>query len=167
MTTDDDARKPPKNPYGGRPGGGIALPEYFKPTKYITGSRSQYFPLIETIGPDEMRVSFMGSTPFPPCKDQAGTCIMVELGNGDRFFFDFGSGCVRNIIAMQIAPAMINNVFQTHLHVDHYADVPYPRVDGRLHAVSRDWPVRPNPGAWHKGHVREHDENDEVAYGGV
>ena len=114
-----------KNPYGKNPGGGIAMPPYYKPTKYMTGSRSQYFPLTETIGPDEMRVSFLGSTPFPPTKDQAGTCIMVELGNGERFFFDFGSGCVRNIVAMQIAPALINNVFITHLHVDHYADVPY------------------------------------------
>jgi hypothetical protein len=27
---------------------------------------------------------------------------MVELGNGVRFFFDFGSGCMRNMIAMQV-----------------------------------------------------------------
>jgi len=39
-----------KNPYGGKPGGGITLPEYFRPTKYITGSRANYFPLSEEIG---------------------------------------------------------------------------------------------------------------------
>jgi len=39
-----------------------------------------------------MRISFVGSTPFPPRRDQAGTCIMIELGNGKRFLFDFGSG---------------------------------------------------------------------------
>jgi ribonuclease Z len=27
---------------------------------------------------------------------------MVELGNGKRFFFDFGPGCLRNILAMQV-----------------------------------------------------------------
>ena len=55
-----------KNPYGGKPGGGITLPDYFRPTKYMTGSNANYFPLSEELGPDEMRVSFCGSTPFPP-----------------------------------------------------------------------------------------------------
>src|SRR5579864_1358235 len=69
----------PKNPYGGRPGGGFSLPPYFKPTPSITGSRANYFPLSETLGSDEMRISFVGSTPWPPRRDQAGTAIMVEL----------------------------------------------------------------------------------------
>jgi len=125
MTADDSNEIPPTNPYGGRPGGGIALPPYFKPTPYITGSRANYFPLSETLGPDEMRISFVGSTPWPPRRDQAGTAIMVELGNGDRFFFDFGSGCLRNIIGMQVPAQLINDIFLTHLHVDHYADIPY------------------------------------------
>ena len=49
-----------------------------------------------------MRISFVGSCPYPPRRDQAGTCIMVELGNGDIFFFDFGPGCLRNIVGMQL-----------------------------------------------------------------
>src|SRR5271166_6692595 len=114
-----------KNPYGGKPGGGISLPEYFRPTKYITGSRANYFPLSEEIGPDEMRISFLGSTPYPPRVDQAGTCMMVELGNGDRFFFDFGPGCVKNILAMGVPVPSINDIFITHLHVDHYHDLSY------------------------------------------
>ena len=114
-----------KNPYGGKPGGGITLPEYYRPTKYMTGSSANYFPLSEQLGPDEMRVSFCGSTPFPPRLDQAGTCIMVELGNGKRFIFDFGSGCLRNIIGMQVPAQLINDIFISHLHVDHYADIPY------------------------------------------
>ena len=72
-----------------------------------------------------MRISFVGSCPFPPRRNQAGTSIMVELGNGKRFFFGFGSGCMRNITAMQVPLAMVNDIFLTHLHVDHYADVPY------------------------------------------
>lgn len=50
---------------------------------------------------------------------------MVECGKVDKFFFDFGSGCMRNIIANQIPVPEINDVFLTHLHVDHYADLPY------------------------------------------
>ena len=91
----------PKNPYGGKTGGGITLPDYFKPTPNLA-SNNNYFPTSETLGEDEMRVTFVGTCPFPPRRDQAGTSIMVELGNGDRFFFDFGPGCIRNIMAMNV-----------------------------------------------------------------
>jgi ribonuclease BN (tRNA processing enzyme) len=50
---------------------------------------------------------------------------MVELGNGKRFFFDFGPGCLRNILAMQVPLQMVNDIFLTHLHVDHYGELPY------------------------------------------
>jgi ribonuclease Z len=113
-----------KNPYGGVPSGGITLPPYYRPTPYLK-SNNVYYPGQEEIGPDEMRISFIGSTPMPVTRSQAGTCIMVELGNGNRFFFDFGSGCVRNIIAMGVALTTVNDIFITHLHVDHYADLPY------------------------------------------
>ena len=122
MTQDENAQV--KNPYGGGPGTGLSLPAYYKPTPSLKNN-NVYFPGLEELGKDEMRISFVGSCPWPPRRDQAGTCIMVELGNGGRFFFDFGSGCVRNIVAMQIPPAMINDIFLTHLHVDHYADIPY------------------------------------------
>ena len=69
-----------------------------------------------------MRISFIGSTPVPPpTRAQAGTAIMVELGNGKRFFFDLGPGCLRNIIALQVPLQMVNDIFITHLHVDHFA----------------------------------------------
>ena len=113
-----------KNPYGGKPGSGISLPPYFRPTPSVVNA-SNYFPVGEKLGPDEMRISFMGSCPFPPRRDQAGTSMMVELGNGDRFFFDLGSGCLRNIIAMQVPIMAVNDIFLSHLHVDHFADLPY------------------------------------------
>jgi ribonuclease BN (tRNA processing enzyme) len=113
-----------KSPYGGGPGAGLTIPPYFKPTPSVK-SRNNYFPNSEKLGPDEMRISFMGSTPFPPRIDQAGTCIMVELGNGDSFFFDFGPGCLRNIIAMGHSQQLVQDIFITHLHVDHYHDLSY------------------------------------------
>jgi len=51
--------------------------------------------------------------------------MMVELGNGDRFFFDFGPGCIRNIISMQVPIQLVNDIFISHLHVDHYHDLSY------------------------------------------
>ena len=115
---------PAENPYGGVPSGGITLAPYYKPTDSLK-SNQNYFPGTETLEEDEMRISFLGSTPMPPSRSQAGTCIMVELGNGKRFFFDFGSGCCRNIFAMQVPFQTVNDIFLTHLHVDHYADLPY------------------------------------------
>jgi ribonuclease Z len=117
-----------KNPYGSRPGGGISLPDYYRPPMSIS-NRNVYFPGTEVLPKNEMRISFLGSTPFPPTRLQAGTSIMVELGNGGpqprRFFFDLGSGALKNALAMQVPPALFNDIFITHLHVDHYADLPY------------------------------------------
>ena len=112
------------NAYGAPPGTGISMPPYYQPTPSVK-NRNNYFPQSEPLGPEEMRITFMGSQPFPPRLNQAGTCIMVELGNGKRFFFDFGPGCLRNIIANQVPVPEINDIFLTHLHLDHYADLPY------------------------------------------
>src|SRR5208282_6679662 len=54
----------PVNPYGGGPSTGLQFPPYYRPTKYVR-SRNNYFPTSETIGPDEMRISFVGSCPIP------------------------------------------------------------------------------------------------------
>ena len=115
---------PAENPYGGVPNGGITLPPYYRPTEYIKNNNN-YFPGTEPIGANEMRISFLGSTPIPVTRAQAGTCVMVELGNGKKMFFDFGSGCMRNIFTMQVPVQTVNDIFFTHLHVDHYADLPY------------------------------------------
>ncbi len=122
--SDGNGHVPAMNPYGGVGGGGITLPPYYKPTESM-GSGATYYPTSEELGKDEMRITFVGSCPFPPRRNQAATCIMVELGNGKRFFFDFGPGCLRNILAMQVPLQMVNDIFLTHLHVDHYGELPY------------------------------------------
>ena len=83
-----------------------------------------YFPGMEELSNDEMRISFIGSSPVPPTRAQAGTAIMVELGNGKRFFFDLGPGCLRNIVGLQVPLQMVNDIFITHLHVDHFGELP-------------------------------------------
>ncbi len=115
---------PAESIYHAVPGGGITLPPYYKPTDSVN-NKTIFFPTAEELGDDEMRISFVGSCPWPPRRSQAGTCIMVELGNGKRFFFDFGPGCMRNLVALQVPPSQINDIFITHLHVDHYHDLPY------------------------------------------
>ena len=121
---DEQADCQVKNPYGGGPNTGITLPPYYRPTPSVANANN-YFPGMEELGDDEMRISFIGSSPVPPTRAQAGTAIMVELGNGKRFFFDLGPGCLRNIVALQVPLQMVNDIFITHLHVDHYGELPY------------------------------------------
>ena len=113
-----------QNPYGSPPGSGVSIPPYYLPTPSVK-NKNNYFPQSEPLGSDEMRIIFMGSNPWPPRLTQASTCIMVELGQSKRLFFDFGPGCTRNIIANQVPVPEINDIFITHLHIDHYGDLPY------------------------------------------
>src|SRR5210317_88010 len=78
---DSTEPSPPENPYGSRPGGGISLPEYYKPWPAIK-NRNLYAPGTETLPKNEMRISFLGSTPFPVSQEQSGTCMLVEVANG-------------------------------------------------------------------------------------
>ncbi len=112
------------NPYGAPPGSGVSLPPYYQPTPSVR-NRNNYFPQSEQLGPDEMRIIFMGSNPWPPRLSQAATCMMVELGSSKRLFFDFGPGCLRNIVACQVPVPEINDIFLSHLHIDHFGELPY------------------------------------------
>jgi ribonuclease Z len=50
------------------PGGGITFPPYYRPTASLK-SKATYFPTAEDLGADEMRITFVGSCPFPPRND--------------------------------------------------------------------------------------------------
>ena len=128
MAAESESQSQQKNPYGKRPGGGISLPEYYKPWPAIK-NRNMYLPGTEILPKNEMRVTFLGSTPWPPTRLQKGTSILVELGTGElqprRFFFDLGNGSVSNAVALQVPSPFINDIFLSHLHADHFADLPY------------------------------------------
>ncbi len=93
------------------------------------------FRLGEPLAPDEMRVSFMGTSPLER-KTQMDTSVFVELGCGDSFVFDAGMGCQVNYTAMQVPSSKMRKVFLTHLHGDHTSDLTYmycfgPQRDGK------------------------------------
>jgi ribonuclease BN (tRNA processing enzyme) len=100
-------------------------------------SASNWFPRSETVGPDEMRITFMGSAPFIR-PGQMNTSILVELGNGEKIIFDIGEGSVANYISAGHALNELDKVFITHLHVDHFGALPYLYMFG-------GW-----AGRWHK-----------------
>jgi ribonuclease Z len=47
----------------------------------------------------------------------------MELGNGDKFLFDIGTGAMVNVAALMIPYDMLNKVFLSHLHTDHWGDL--------------------------------------------
>jgi ribonuclease Z len=89
-----------------------------------TQDRDLYFPGTEDLKPDEMRVTALG-TGMPSARPkQAAACFLVELGNGDKFLFDIGSGSHERIAAQKIPYDYLDKVFIGHLHVDHFGDLP-------------------------------------------
>ena len=58
-------------------------------------SAANWLPGTEAVQPEEIRVTFMGSSPVPR-PGQMGTSVYVELGNGDSFIFDMGPGSIAN-----------------------------------------------------------------------
>lgn len=84
--------------------------------------RDAYFPGTEELGPNEIRMTALG-TGMPNVRvSQAASCFLIELGNGDVFFFDMGSGSMMRFAALGISYARANKLFLTHLHVDHIGD---------------------------------------------
>ena len=60
------------------------------PTK--ARDRDFYAPNSEDLAPDEMRLVACG-TGMPTARPkQAASCWLLELGNGDKFLFDLGTG---------------------------------------------------------------------------
>jgi ribonuclease Z len=83
-----------------------------------------YYPGTEAIDKNEMRIVALG-TGMPSARPkQAAACWLVELGNGDKFLFDIGSGCHERLAAQKIPYDFLDKVFIGHLHVDHMGDLP-------------------------------------------
>lgn len=97
--------------------------EGINPTESVK-SAANWFPRTEDIGPDEMRVIFMGTSPMIR-PGQMNTSILVQLGNGENFVFDIGEGSIANYVAGGLALNELDKVFITHLHVDHFGSLPY------------------------------------------
>ncbi len=92
------------------------------PVKALT-ERDAYYPGTEDLAPDEMRVTACG-TGMPMARPkQAAACFLVELGNGDKFIFDIGSGSAERLSALAIPYDYLDKVFIGHLHADHFGDL--------------------------------------------
>ncbi|MFH1136242.1 MAG: MBL fold metallo-hydrolase [Pseudomonadota bacterium] len=99
---------------------------------------SPYYPGTEPLGADEMRISFMGTTCIPMIS-QAAVSVFVELGNGDCFAFDLGTGSIIKYWAMGINLDKLDRIFLAHLHADHMGDLSF--VYGFGPSYGRLWPL--------------------------
>ena len=99
-------------------GGTVTKPNEAAPDRYV------YYPGTEVLGADEIRLIALGTGMPAARRSQAATCWLVELGNGDKFLFDIGTGANANMSALMIPFDFLNKVFLTHLHTDHWGDLP-------------------------------------------
>ena len=106
---------------------GSALPLTSTP---VVGTPGRTYPATlepgaEAVAPDEIRVTILGSgDPFVR-PAQASACVLIEVGNEDRdlFFFDIGSGALKNFDGLRLPVTATTKVFLSHLHADHCGDM--------------------------------------------
>ena len=80
----------------------------------------------ELVAPGEIRVTILGSgDPFVR-PSQASASVLIEVGNPERdlFFFDLGSGALKNFTGLRLPVTATTKVFLSHLHADHVGDMP-------------------------------------------
>jgi ribonuclease Z len=98
--------------------GVVKSPTGEAPYRYV------YYPGTEELGKDEIRLIALGTGMPAARRSQAATCWLVELGNGDKFLFDIGTGANANMAALMIPFDFLSKIFLTHLHTDHWGDLP-------------------------------------------
>lgn len=98
-------------------GGVVDSPVGTAPDRYV------YYPGTEPLEKDEIRIIACGTGMPDQRLSQASACFLFELGNGDKFIFDIGSGSMRNISSLMIPYEYLTKVFLSHLHTDHWGDL--------------------------------------------
>jgi ribonuclease Z len=98
-------------------GGVVKSPTGEAPDRYL------YYPGTEKLRKDEIRILCCGSGLPAARRGQAATCWLMELGNGDKFLFDIGTGSMANIASLMIPYQYLDKVFLSHLHTDHWGDL--------------------------------------------
>ncbi len=98
-------------------GGKVTSPTGIAPDRYV------YYPGSEALEPDEMRIIACGTGMPAARRGQAAACWVFELGNGDKFLFDLGTGSMANVASLMIPANYLTKVFASHLHTDHVGDL--------------------------------------------
>ena len=97
-------------------GGTVKGPNEIAPDRYV------YYPGTEVLAENEIRVIACGTGMPDQRMGQASACFLVELGNGDKFIFDLGTGSMRNIASLMIPYQYLTRIFLSNLNTDHWGD---------------------------------------------
>jgi hypothetical protein len=110
-----------------------AEPRGRKPVAIVDGQYpATYFPNTELLGADEMRITALGTGMPNQTRAAVSISYLIELGNGDKFLFDVGSGMLANLFSLRPDFSKIDKVFASHLHVDHVGDFMGVHIGGWL-----------------------------------
>ncbi len=102
---------------------GDNLPRGRAATAIVDGQYpASYFPNTELLGADEMRITALGTGMPNQTRAAVSISYLVELGNGDKFLFDMGSGSMANLFSLRPDFSRLDKVFASHLHIDHVGD---------------------------------------------
>jgi ribonuclease Z len=114
------------------------LKEY--PHQYVVGA--------EPLASEEIRVTALGSG-YPSRRGQACAGFLCELGNGDVFIFDAGSGTNGAFNVMGVPYGKATKFFISHYHIDHIGDLlayyDFGQSNGRLEPMNIYGPVGDRP----------------------
>jgi len=82
-----------------------------------------YFPGTELLGKGEMRITTLGTGTPKQSPSNVAASFLVELGNGDSFIFDIGTGSTDRLAGLETDYSKLDKVFASHLHTDHVGDL--------------------------------------------
>jgi ribonuclease Z len=91
-----------------------------------------YYPNTEKLAKDEMRITTLGTGMPNQSPSNVAACFLVELGNGDSFLFDMGTGSTDRLAGLEADYSKLDKVFISHLHTDHAGDIAALWVGGWL-----------------------------------
>jgi ribonuclease Z len=91
-----------------------------------------YFPGTEKLGADEMRIVTLGTGMPNQSPSNVAACFLVELGSGESFLFDMGTGSTDRLAGLEADYSKLDKVFISHLHTDHCGDIAALWVGGWL-----------------------------------
>ena len=95
------------------------IPQTIKDNRYPR----TYFPNTEKLAQDEMRITALGTGMPNQSPSNVAACFLVELGNGDSFIFDIGTGSSDRLAGLEADYSKLDKVFASHLHTDHIGDL--------------------------------------------
>ena len=82
-----------------------------------------YYPNTEKLGAKEMRITALGTGMPNQSPSNVAASFLVELGNGDCFLFDLGTGATDRLAGLEGDYSKMDKVFISHLHTDHCGDI--------------------------------------------